>query len=126
VTLRYQIPWFVVLGNHDYGRYTTGTPTVAKAQIDHSKIDKRWNMPDHNFTKTVVVPGSGGKHLQIVFIDTPRLDYMAAPGTSPGNVYGITTAQAQSLSAQHLLWVRQTLAASTATWLFVIGHYHGE
>ena len=121
-----QIPWYAVLGNHDYGRYVTGTPTSAKAQIDHSKIDKRWNMPDHNFTKTVVVPGSGGKHLQLVFIDTPRLSPTDAPGTSVGNVYGITAAKQASMQAQHLAWVKQTLAASTATWLLVIGHYNSE
>jgi len=119
-----QIPWYLVLGNHDYGKYTTGQRTVAKAQIDHTKIDTRWNMPDHNFTKVVEVPGSGGKHMEFVFIDTPRLSPSETSGTDTD--YGVSAALQAAMTASHLAWIEQTLAASTATWLIVVGHYQSN
>lgn len=37
-----QVPWYAVLGNHDYGG-------SAQAQIDYSKKSRRWTMPDRYF-----------------------------------------------------------------------------
>jgi predicted MPP superfamily phosphohydrolase len=39
-----QAPWYVVLGNHDY--YGN-----IQAQIDYSKISRRWNLPSNYYVK---------------------------------------------------------------------------
>lgn len=120
----HQIPWYVVLGNHDWGTHTTGPRTRAFAQVEHSQHDWRWNMPDLNYTKTWIVPQSGGRHLQIVFIDTCKLNPNIAAGSSNFEVYGITEDMMTNWRNEQLAWIEETLAASTASWLFVVGHYH--
>ena len=121
-----QIPMYLVLGNHDYGNTLTVPYTSAQAQIQMTfdpiyNADKRWNMPDHNFTMTYEVPQSGGKHLQIVYIDSCRICPSETKGSSTYS--GLSAAQQATLTTQHLAWLSQTLAASTATWIFVVGHY---
>ena len=113
-----QIPWYVILGNHDY--YAGAVPQ-AEIQYTQQHIDNRWMMPDHNYTMTWEIPGSGGKHLQIVFIDTPRI----SPTTS-AIVRQTSLVVENALIAEHLAWLDMTLKASTATWLIVAGHYHGK
>lgn len=55
------VPWFVLLGNHDYyGNYS--------AEIDFTGKDNRWNMPSNNF----VIPIHSG--MKIIMIDTQLLD----------------------------------------------------
>ena len=56
-----QEDWFVVLGNHDY-------KTNPQAQIDYSKISRRWKMPAHYFTQKLEV-GKENETL-LVFLDT--------------------------------------------------------
>jgi len=62
--------------------------------------------------------------MEFVFIDTPRLSPSETSGTNTD--YGVSAALQAAMTASHLAWVRDTLAASTATWLFVVGHYHGN
>ena len=73
---------------------------------------KRWNFPDYffNVTQRVVIPGSGGKtvELEILLIDTC---IMAGAPSDPA------TAAAQ------LEWLERRLASSTADYLWVGGHY---
>ena len=120
-----QKPIYAVLGNHDYGKYATGRHTSASAQIAYSKkkLDWRWNMPDHNFTLTKTIPGSKDT-IQIVFIDTPRLQPQSAPGT--GLDYGVPVTLQNSMKASHIAWITSTIKASTAKFLIVIGHYHSK
>lgn len=53
--------WYVVLGNHDYGRN-------PQAQIDYSKISRRWNMPDYYYSFTREI--SKGAKALFIFLDT--------------------------------------------------------
>jgi predicted MPP superfamily phosphohydrolase len=55
-----QIDWYPVLGNHDYH----GNP---QAEIDYSKVSRRWNMPARYYT---FVKNEGGKTIRFIFLDT--------------------------------------------------------
>lgn len=58
-----QINWFVTLGNHDY----RGNPD---AQIEYSKISRRWNMPARYYSKIFSIDGDTTNQVLMVVIDT--------------------------------------------------------
>lgn len=99
-----QVPWYVVLGNHDY----RGN---VQAQLDYSHSDRRWNMPSRYFKKQFAVP-SGAK-LDIFFLDTNLL---------LNNSKTHSPAYPEECAAQ-LAWVSEELARSTASWKMVVGHH---
>jgi len=93
------VPWYLVLGNHDWDGNSS-------AEILYSKLDPkhRWNMPDHFFIKQFSI-STTNLTAEFVFIDTIMLDY-DYPERS-----------------KWISWVDTTLKASVSTWLFVVGHY---
>jgi len=99
------VPWYSILGNHDHhlGR--------GQGEIDYYKNhrDDRWVMPDYWYTQVFHLEASNIT-VEMVFIDTVILS-----GDPP--VYWPDQSKAQ------YIWINQTLGASTADWLFVIGHY---
>ena len=72
--------------------------------------------------QTVTIPDSNVT-AQFVFIDTIILDGLTdlvrkwLPPSGPASV---------SAAEDQWDWIEQTLASSTANWLFVLGHYPGE
>jgi len=114
------IPWYSVLGNHDYD---SAKSPLYEIQYSLKKLGKgRWVMPDHNFTVTMAIPNSGGATLDFIFIDTERIAPEETGSTGSGGANPVTAAQ----TAAQLSWLKAALAASRATWLFVVGHYHGK
>ena len=114
------IPWYSVLGNHDYD---SAKSPLYEIQYSLKKLGKgRWVMPDHNFTVTMAIPNSGGATLDFIFIDTERIAPEETGSTGSGGANPVTAAQ----TAAQLAWLKAALAASRATWLFVAGHYHGK
>ena len=107
-----QIPWFPVLGNHDYHGN-------ASAQVSRTAIDKGvWTMPSKYYYYNYDIPGGGT--LCIVYIDTQIIDPSAHDTESIYNdVNWASKRQA------HLDWLEDVLAQQnqTATWLLVVGHY---
>lgn len=91
------IPWYPVLGNHDYNGNT-------KAQIEYSQISSRWQFPARNYSKVYDVGGSFT--VQLVFFDTMPLleDFGADPW-------------------RHLQWLDETLGETDSDWKMVIGHH---
>lgn len=117
------LPWYVVMGNHDwYGN--------SRGQLEYAKINSRWIMPDFFYTK---VFKAGSKQVAIIFIDTNLFHY-GYGGTGdlkyPGNrllpnfeAQGWTEKE-QTLEKQ-LAWVEDQLKmhSSTASYIFVAGHH---
>lgn len=106
----------VVAGNHDHHGNVT-------AQIAYSAHSKRWSFPSLYYDFTEKAPD--GATVQVVYIDTVVLAGDSAhPLTGeelPGHAYpgpaDVAAAQTQ------MEWLEKTLAASTADYLIVAGHY---
>ena len=100
--------WYCVLGNHDYHGNT-------QAEIDYTKISRRWNMPSHYYSIHKFAAGSNS--VDLFFLDTPPLQrkYYDEPGEYPDILAQDTLAQ--------LRWLDSSLVASKATWKLVFGHH---
>jgi tartrate-resistant acid phosphatase type 5 len=105
-----QTDWYVVLGNHDYG----GDP---QAEIDYTKVDRRWNMPARYYSKVFYIGDDSTQGVLLVFIDTTPLisEYY-------GN--GKTHVEGQDTAGQRI-WLEKTLkeAPPNIKWKFVFGHH---
>ncbi len=102
-----QVPWWVILGNHDYHG-------DSQAQIDYSARSRRWRMPARHFSRREL--GPDGTRVEFFFLDTsPFLaEYHAADSR--------TKVAGQDPAAQ-LAWFDAALAASNADWKIVVGHH---
>jgi acid phosphatase len=102
-----QVPWYVVLGNHDY----RGN---AQAQVDYSKRSKRWRMPSRYFKRSEKLPGGGT--VELFFLDTNVFLQEYRRDKKYGDV------AKQSPDAQ-LRWLEGALKGSDAEWRIVVGHH---
>ncbi|QQU02774.1 metallophosphoesterase [Myroides odoratus] len=101
--------WYVALGNHDY----LGN---VQAQVDYTKISRRWNMPDRYYSKTFKL--ENGKKLLLVVMDTnPFID-----NYRKSSKYGDLKEQDTEKQMQ---WLEQTLGQADADvqWKIVVGHH---
>jgi len=103
------LPWYVALGNHDYG----GNP---QAQVDYTQHSDRWKMPARYFK--VAGPRLGIPDLDLFIIDTNPLIPNNAIGDDPMAV----NVRSQDSAAQ-LAWLDRELAASGAKFKIVAGHH---
>ncbi len=102
-----QIPWYVVLGNHDY----MGN---VQAQIDYSKKSDRWKMPSRYFKDEIMIDDS--TEALFVYIDTNPFLESYRKSTKYKNVLeGETDIQ--------LKWIDSVLSTSNAKWKIVSGHH---
>ena len=101
------IPWYPVLGNHEYRGNTS-------AVLSYSSVSRRWQMPARYYTKSFAV--SDSSHVLLVFIDTtPLIDrYRKDSKYADANNENIET---------QLKWIDETLANSNAKWKIVLGHH---
>lgn len=101
------IPWYPILGNHEYRGNT-------QAVLDYSKVSRRWMMPSRYYSKVV---SSKGTTVRVVFIDTTPLiqRYRDNPATYPD-------ARQQNREAQ-LQWLDATLRDAREDWVIVVGHH---
>jgi acid phosphatase len=103
-----QIPWHVVLGNHDYHGH-------CEAQIDYSKISKRWNMPARHFKR--VEKTDAENVVEFFFLDT-------TPMAQASDDKAVTPEALKDQNiAQQLTWLESSLAASTAPWKILVAHH---
>jgi len=102
-----QVEWYPVLGNHDYKGNT-------RAQIDYSKISRRWRMEDHYYTFVKKINDTISA--RFIFLDTPPLvdEYHTKTG------YPDIAAQD---TAKQMSWLNDVLANSKEQWKVVFGHH---
>ena len=103
-----QVPWYVILGNHDY---------VGKCQpqLDYGKTHSRWIMPARYYTHSHQVDAA--TTLDCFYIDTcPFIqEYHLNPD--------FAAELAGQDAGKQLAWLERALAASTAQWKLVFGHH---
>jgi len=103
-----QVPWHVVLGNHDYHG-------DCDAQISYHKTSPRWNLPARYYTRREAIDAS--HPVEFFHLDTtPMANLDVGEMKYHGNL------KSQDVPAQ-LAWLEAVLAASTAPWKIVIAHH---
>lgn len=104
-----QVPWYALLGNHDY----RGNP---QAQIDYAARSKRWRMPARYYQ--VADASLARADAELFAIDTsPFVErYRANDGMIGSNTRSQDT-------KQQLAWLDHALSQSRAKWKLVTGHH---
>jgi tartrate-resistant acid phosphatase type 5 len=103
-----QADWYPVLGNHDY-------KGSAQAEVDYSKISRRWRMTDHYYTFARKINDSVSA--RFIFLDTPPL--VAEYHKKPQDYTEI----AQQDTAKEIKWLNNVLATSKEKCIIVFGHH---
>lgn len=101
--------WYVALGNHDY----LGS---VQAQVDYSKISRRWNMPDRYYSKTFTL--ENGKKVLLVVMDTNPFIESYHKSAKYSDLREQDT-------AKQMKWLEETLGQKDEEiqWKIVIGHH---
>ncbi|MGM9478271.1 purple acid phosphatase family protein [Pedobacter sp. GSP4] len=107
-----QWDWYPVLGNHDY-------KSNPDAQIDYSKISRRWKMPARYYAKKFPINGDPNNQVLIAFIDTnPLIPEFYKNAEYGPNVKGQDTTQQKR-------WLSKVLGDKDPSirWKIVVGHH---
>jgi hypothetical protein len=92
-----QLPFYVVLGNHDYGGGGTGNEFgKGQFEIDYTNVSQKWKLPAAYYHRVE-------KHVEFFALDSNM------------QMYG--------QDAQQKADVKQWIAASTATWKIALAHH---
>ena len=100
--------WYPVLGNHDYHGN-------IQAEIDYSKISRRWRLTDHYYSFANKINDSISA--RFIFLDTPPFveEYHHKSTEFPD-------IDAQD-TAKEMRWLKETLANAKEKWILVFGHH---
>jgi tartrate-resistant acid phosphatase type 5 len=105
-----QVPWYCILGNHDYH-------ANCDAQIAYGKINPRWKMPARYYVQSQQIDAA--TTADFFYMDTtPMIKSYYNDGTEKTRANVIT----QDVPKQ-LAWFKTSLEASKAQWKIVIGHH---
>lgn len=106
-----QCPWYVVLGNHDY----RGN---VQAEIDYSKISRRWTMPERYYSKKVMIDEDPAQQVLLVFIDSSPFITGYYEESKYANVL-------QQDTVAQKRWLEKTLSDNDPQikWKIVVGHH---
>jgi tartrate-resistant acid phosphatase type 5 len=105
-----QIPWYVILGNHDYH-------ANSQAQLDYARQSSRWHMPARWYKFAATAPDHS--RIEFFVVDTSP---MMAEYYTDGGVKVKVTGEKKNVPVQ-LAWLDKALTASRADWKIVIGHH---
>jgi acid phosphatase len=92
-----QVPWHVVLGNHDYHGNTD-------AQIEYTKRSNRWMMPARYYQRTEQIDNA--TTADFFYIDTDPMKRDDTKTVKP-----------------QMAWLESGLSASKAPWKIAVGHH---
>lgn len=110
-----QIPWYITFGNHDYG-------FSAKAQLDLSKINKRWKFNSSYYSVDEEL--SDGTKIQLLFVDTnPFIENYKTITEKNKDWQNSADQLNQQDWKQQLKWLESSLKNCDADWKIVIGHH---
>ncbi len=111
-----QVPWYITLGNHDYGG-------SVQAQIDYSTLSKRWKLPSRYYSFVVSINDSV-KALFVIIDSNPFIKsyYEINTEDSELNKGSIEDLKKQDIQIQ-LNWIDSVLGVSNAKWKIVAGHH---
>ena len=103
-----QVEWYPVMGNHDYKGNT-------QAQIDYTKISRRWRMTDRYYT--IVKNINDSISVRLIFLDTPPFvtEYRNNPTGYPDAIKQDTD--------KEIKWLDNVLANAKEQWIMVFGHH---
>lgn len=105
-----QVPWQVILGNHDYHG-------DCDAQLAYGKISSRWKMPARYYVQSQRIDAD--TTADFFYLDTtPMIKAYYKDGSEKTHAHVIT----QDVPKQ-LAWFKNALAASKAQWKIVLGHH---
>lgn len=101
------IPWYPILGNHEYRGNT-------QAVLDYGKVSARWDIEDRYYTKVIE---DDDVTVRLIMVDTaPMIDkYREDTEKYPD-------AGKQDLNKQ-LAWIDSVLAKAKEDWILVVGHH---
>jgi tartrate-resistant acid phosphatase type 5 len=102
----FECEWYVALGNHDY-------KGDVQAEIDYSKISRRWNMPARYFAVHKKINDSVAADFYIIDTSPFQSEYYK---TDEHHVTGQDT-------AKQMLWIDSCLTNSKSRWKIVVGHH---
>lgn len=103
-----QVPWYAVLGNHDY----RGNP---QAQVDYTRKSKRWRMPARYFVTREKLPGGGTA--EFFYLDTcPFVSHYRKDKEKYADLV-------EQDAGKQLRWLEEQLKRSKAEWRVVVGHH---
>jgi tartrate-resistant acid phosphatase type 5 len=106
-----QVPWYAILGNHDYHRN-------CDAQVAYSQTSPRWRMPARYFMQSHQLDKD--TTADFFYLDTtPMVGIYYSPFFEEDTRHQVIT---QNVPTQ-LAWLKAALATSKAQWKFVIGHH---
>lgn len=103
------IPWYPVLGNHDYGGN-------VEAQIRYRGPRRRWNMAGHYYQP--IIPAATAAGVDLLFIDT-----VAWIGREGLPFYFLGDRVIPNLQREQADWLIDRLAAPGSRFKFVFGHH---
>ena len=103
-----QVPWQVILGNHDY----RGN---CDAQVAYSKTSPRWKMPARYYVQSETIDAA--TTVDFFYLDTSPLIKSYRTNAS------LQKQLASEDREKQLAWFKAALAASTAQWKIVMAHH---
>ncbi|KAJ1429660.1 Metallo-dependent phosphatase-like protein [Ochromonadaceae sp. CCMP2298] len=111
-----QVPWYVIAGNHDYKGNVT-------AQVAYSGVSSRWTFPALYHSQSFV-SAEDGTTVDVVLIDTVDLSgSSSAADESDPTYFAPLPPRAKGEAQEQWDWIEAQLAASTADYLLVGGHF---
>ena len=105
------VPWYAILGNHDYHGN-------CDAQLEYARQSSRWTMPARYYMQSHQI--DGGTTADFFFLDTTPMIKLYQKDRLEGKIHA--NVHSQDVKRQ-LAWFKAALTASKAQWKIVFAHH---